>query len=138
MADTSAPLLNSVNENEPTETVVSLNGLPAGSEMVGRTTRGSSVLQNPQLRVTRTLSMQIIAENPSVTGRTGIPGCVFNYTNSIIGAGIIGLPYALSVAGFWYGIILLVFVAFVIGMLFESMCARHPWEGNVQSLVVSQ
>jgi len=58
--------------------------------------------------------MQLEAENPSVTARTGIAGCIFNYTNSIIGAGIIGLPYALRIAGFYYGVILLVFVAFLI------------------------
>lgn len=99
--------------------------------------------------------MQLVAENPTVTQKTGIPGfvhstsfdyklnlvgnyidvcrCVFNYTNSIIGAGIIGLPYgllvisslfwmssyclallqALKTAGFYYGIILLVFGVFI-------------------------
>lgn len=40
--------------------------------------------------------------------------CVFNYTNSIIGAGIIGLPAALDVAGFWGGIMLIIFVGLII------------------------
>ncbi|KAF7286687.1 hypothetical protein GWI33_004710 [Rhynchophorus ferrugineus] len=37
----------------------------------------------------------------------------FNFINSIIGSGVIGIPYALHEAGFGFGLILLVFVAYV-------------------------
>ena len=72
--------------------------------------RHTSVLNTT--RLTRTLTMQF--EEEQHHKKTGISGCVFNYTNSIIGAGIIGLPYALSLSGYWFGIILLIFVAFLI------------------------
>ncbi|XP_074593064.1 putative sodium-coupled neutral amino acid transporter 11 isoform X2 [Brevipalpus obovatus] len=35
----------------------------------------------------------------------------FNYVNTIIGSGVIGIPYALSRSGFWFGLILLVGIA---------------------------
>ncbi|CAG9769925.1 unnamed protein product [Ceutorhynchus assimilis] len=37
----------------------------------------------------------------------------FNFINSIIGSGVIGIPYALHEAGFGFGLLLLVFVAYV-------------------------
>lgn len=37
----------------------------------------------------------------------------FNYINSIVGSGVIGIPYALVRAGFGVGLILLVFVAVI-------------------------
>ncbi len=40
---------------------------------------------------------------------SGIPGATMNFVNSIVGAGIIGLPYALYHSGFVLGIFLLLF-----------------------------
>ncbi|XP_066153968.1 putative sodium-coupled neutral amino acid transporter 11 isoform X1 [Euwallacea fornicatus] len=37
----------------------------------------------------------------------------FNFINSIIGSGVIGIPYALHEAGFGFGLLLLAFVAYV-------------------------
>lgn len=37
----------------------------------------------------------------------------FNYINSIVGSGVIGIPYALVRAGFGVGLILLIFVAII-------------------------
>ncbi|GFN75345.1 sodium-coupled neutral amino acid transporter 11 [Plakobranchus ocellatus] len=44
--------------------------------------------------------------------RSSIPMTSFNFINSIIGSGIIGIPFALKQAGFGLGIILLILVAF--------------------------
>eukprot|EP01084_Bolivina_argentea_P004693 8903_1 len=66
------------------------------------------------VRLSRTLSMQMNEETEIIASKSSIVGCVFNYTNSIIGAGIIGLPYALHIAGFYYGIILLILVSLLI------------------------
>jgi sodium-coupled neutral amino acid transporter 11 len=37
--------------------------------------------------------------------------CAFNLVNSIVGAGIIGLPFAIYLAGFWLGLFLSILVA---------------------------
>lgn len=37
----------------------------------------------------------------------------FNYINSIVGSGVIGIPYALARAGYGVGLILLIFVAII-------------------------
>ncbi|KAK3771301.1 hypothetical protein RRG08_024378 [Elysia crispata] len=44
--------------------------------------------------------------------RSSIPMTSFNFINSIIGSGIIGIPFALHQAGFGLGIILLILVAY--------------------------
>ena len=41
---------------------------------------------------------------------TGLPETGFNYVNSIIGSGVIGIPYALHRAGFFTGLLLLVLI----------------------------
>ena len=45
--------------------------------------------------------------------RSSILGASFNFTNSIIGAGIIGIPAAIRLAGFIPGVVLLVLVAVI-------------------------
>eukprot|EP00753_Platysulcus_tardus_P017388 PLAT6389.6.p1 GENE.PLAT6389.6~~PLAT6389.6.p1 ORF type:complete len:475 (+),score=157.24 PLAT6389.6:41-1426(+) len=45
---------------------------------------------------------------------SGLLGASFNFINSIVGAGIIGLPFALRHSGLWLGILLLFLVAFLI------------------------
>ncbi|XP_044790472.2 putative sodium-coupled neutral amino acid transporter 11 isoform X3 [Bubalus bubalis] len=48
---------------------------------------------------------------------------VFNVVNSIIGSGIIGLPYSMKQAGFPLGILLLFWVSYVTGLcLFNEIC----------------
>lgn len=74
--------------------------------------RDNSVMNS--INVTRTLSMQLNEETQVIENKATIAGCIFNYTNSIVGAGIIGLPYALKTAGFYYGILLLIGVAILI------------------------
>lgn len=42
-----------------------------------------------------------------------LPQALFNYINSIVGSGIIGIPYALHRAGFGLGLLLLIVVAVI-------------------------
>lgn len=56
---------------------------------------------------------QLIDEAPSNEKQTSLPLASFNFINSIIGSGVIGIPYALHEAGFGFGLILLIFVAYV-------------------------
>ncbi|XP_071762383.1 putative sodium-coupled neutral amino acid transporter 11 [Centroberyx gerrardi] len=46
-------------------------------------------------------------------GRNSMISASFNFINSIIGSGIIGLPYALNQAGLPFGLLLLIVVAFI-------------------------
>uniref|UniRef100_A0A8C0GF46 Putative sodium-coupled neutral amino acid transporter 11 n=1 Tax=Chelonoidis abingdonii TaxID=106734 RepID=A0A8C0GF46_CHEAB len=46
-------------------------------------------------------------------GNSDLPSAGFNVVNSIIGSGIIGLPYSMKEAGFPLGVLLLVVVAYI-------------------------
>eukprot|EP01084_Bolivina_argentea_P004692 8902_1 len=48
------------------------------------------------------------------TKHSGIPGATMNFVNSIIGAGIIGLPSALNKSGFFFGIFLMITISLMI------------------------
>uniref|UniRef100_T1JHR5 Putative sodium-coupled neutral amino acid transporter 11 n=1 Tax=Strigamia maritima TaxID=126957 RepID=T1JHR5_STRMM len=52
-------------------------------------------------------------ENNAEEEVSSMPYASFNYINSIIGSGVIAMPYALSMSGFWLGIILLILVAII-------------------------
>lgn len=41
---------------------------------------------------------------------SGLFGASFNFVNTIVGAGIIGLPFALHQCGFWLGLFMLFFI----------------------------
>ncbi len=60
--------------------------------------------------------------NPDDRKESGILPTSFNFANSIIGAGIIGLPYALLECGFWLGLIMLVGLALVIDWCVVCVC----------------
>ncbi|KAM7380579.1 hypothetical protein PAMP_003866 [Pampus punctatissimus] len=49
--------------------------------------------------------------------RSSMTSASFNFINSIIGSGIIGLPYALNQAGLPFGLLLLIVVAFITAMI---------------------
>ena len=53
------------------------------------------------------------AGEPRPKGPSGLAGAAFNFVNSVVGAGIIGIPFALRRAGFWTGLLLLAGVATV-------------------------
>ncbi|CAH0549310.1 unnamed protein product [Brassicogethes aeneus] len=55
---------------------------------------------------------QLINENEN-ENRSTLPWASFNFINSIIGSGVIGIPYAFHEAGFGFGLFLLIFVAYV-------------------------
>lgn len=44
---------------------------------------------------------------------SSLPQASFNYINSIVGSGVIGIPYALHRAGFVLGLILLILIAYI-------------------------
>lgn len=44
---------------------------------------------------------------------SSLPQASFNYINSIVGSGVIGIPYALHRAGFGLGLLLLIIVAVI-------------------------
>lgn len=44
---------------------------------------------------------------------SSLPHALFNYINSIVGSGIIGIPYALHRAGFGLGLLILALVAVI-------------------------
>lgn len=44
---------------------------------------------------------------------SSLPQASFNYINSIVGSGVIGIPYAFHRAGFGLGLLLLVVVAII-------------------------
>jgi sodium-coupled neutral amino acid transporter 11 len=46
--------------------------------------------------------------------RSSLLAASMNFTNSIVGAGIIGLPYALLQAGFFSGLILLILLTILV------------------------
>lgn len=60
------------------------------------------------------------AANEDVTPSADIPGkssvltASFNFINSIVGAGIIGIPYAIQRCGFVAGVIMLAYVAYLV------------------------
>lgn len=47
--------------------------------------------------------------------KSSILGASSNLVNSIVGAGIIGIPYALRMSGLWAGVVLLILVAALTG-----------------------
>lgn len=52
-------------------------------------------------------------EEPDGIPKSSLPLACFNFINSIIGSGVIGIPYALQRAGFGFGLILLCLVAYI-------------------------
>ncbi|KAJ8282366.1 hypothetical protein COCON_G00048850 [Conger conger] len=50
---------------------------------------------------------------PNEGGTSSMPTASFNFINSIIGSGIIGLPYSMNQAGFPLGMLLMIIVAFI-------------------------
>lgn len=53
-------------------------------------------------------------ETPEVVRKAGLNSSVFNLTNTIIGGGILALPFALKQAGFALGVIFIIFEALLV------------------------
>lgn len=58
---------------------------------------------------------------------SSLPQAAFNYINSIVGSGVIGIPYAFHKAGFGFGLLLLAFVAVITDYSLILMVSR--WKG---------
>lgn len=52
--------------------------------------------------------------SPDVPGNSSVLTASFNFINSIVGAGIIGIPYAIQRCGFVTGVLMLAFVAYLV------------------------
>ncbi|KAJ3273553.1 hypothetical protein HDV01_004320 [Terramyces sp. JEL0728] len=67
--------------------------------------------------------------------KSGILDASFNFTNSIVGAGIIGLPYAFKQAGLFTGMFLLGFLAYLVDqtvlllVLNGKMSGQYTYQG---------
>ncbi|XP_012943487.1 putative sodium-coupled neutral amino acid transporter 11, partial [Aplysia californica] len=80
-----------------------------GTYILGHSQTMSDISEASSVSDTRGL----MEEKDDGKPRSSIPMTSFNFINSIIGSGIIGMPFALRQAGFGMGIILIVLVAFI-------------------------
>eukprot|EP00045_Choanoeca_perplexa_P011522 m.122852 g.122852 ORF g.122852 m.122852 type:complete len:447 (-) comp15661_c0_seq2:969-2309(-) len=104
---------------------------------------GRKYLVNPvedaETEITPLVSSVVLEEADLGDGGSAIPASVFNLANSIIGAGILSLPYAFSLTGWALGsIILLLTVAgadFTIRLLLKcgETCQRRTYEGVAEA-----
>nr|XP_022904579.1 putative sodium-coupled neutral amino acid transporter 11 [Onthophagus taurus] len=81
---------------------------------------------------------QLISEEENERTNS-LPWASFNFINSIIGSGVIGIPYALQEAGFGFGIILLVIVAYITDYSLVLMvrsghiCGKFSYQGIMEA-----
>ena len=84
-------------------------------------------LQRPQ--PTRGRPKRMLSDIPEPKTRSGLGGVIFNLVNSIVGAGIVGIPYAFKESGLVTGLILLVLVSWMtdksLRIIIES-ASYHP------------
>ncbi|EFA05275.1 Putative sodium-coupled neutral amino acid transporter 11-like Protein [Tribolium castaneum] len=71
--------------------------------------RGSSIDSNENAFD----DMKQLINDDDGSNKSSLPWASFNFINSIIGSGVIGIPYALHEAGFFFGLVLLVLVAYI-------------------------
>ncbi|XP_039956254.1 putative sodium-coupled neutral amino acid transporter 11 isoform X2 [Bactrocera tryoni] len=70
---------------------------------------------------------------------SSLPQASFNYINSIVGSGVIGIPYALHRAGFVLGLILLILIAYITDYSLILMvrcghiCGRFSYPGIMEA-----
>lgn len=64
---------------------------------------------------TREPPKRMLSDIPEPKTRSGLGGVISNLVNSIVGAGIIGIPYAFREAGLITGLVLLALVAYMTG-----------------------
>ncbi|KAJ8939336.1 hypothetical protein NQ318_005697 [Aromia moschata] len=81
---------------------------------------------------------QLISEEENEKTNT-LPYASFNFINSIIGSGVIGIPYALHEAGFGFGLFLLVVVAYITDYSLILMvrsghiCGKFSYQGIMEA-----
>ncbi|KAI1898285.1 hypothetical protein AGOR_G00070750 [Albula goreensis] len=76
----------------------------------GAERRAQSIMLEPEPSESKAL---ISPQNDREGGTSSISAATFNFINSIIGSGIIGLPYSMNQAGFPLGLLLLIVVGFI-------------------------
>lgn len=81
---------------------------------------------------------QLIGDD-DVDRTTSLPLASFNFINSIIGSGVIGIPYALQESGFGLGIFLLILMAYItdysliIMVRSGHLCGRFSYQGIMEA-----
>mmetsp|Transcript_29450 Transcript_29450/g.80919 ORF Transcript_29450/g.80919 Transcript_29450/m.80919 type:complete len:591 (-) Transcript_29450:160-1932(-) len=72
-----------------------------------------NAVNNDEVTSPRAPPLRQVSSIPDPKTKAGLFGVICNMTNSIVGAGIIGIPYALSQSGFVAGILLFILVAWL-------------------------
>ncbi|XP_052037105.1 putative sodium-coupled neutral amino acid transporter 11 isoform X1 [Apodemus sylvaticus] len=70
-------------------------------------------LRGPLQRETDSSDRESLVSRHEHRGKSSLSAAVFNVVNSVIGSGIIGLPYSMKQAGFPLGILLLFWVSYI-------------------------
>ena len=106
-----------------------------GTSRPGLTSRGTR--GNRGASMTDLVSDNMGYHAPQEGGQSGMGACVFNFVNSIVGAGIIGLPFALKECGFFSGIFLLAAVALMVdyGVSVLIQCGRVTGKFDLTDLM---
>ena len=68
--------------------------------------------------------------------KSSILGASSNLVNSIVGAGIIGMPYALRMSGLWAGMLLLVLVAMLTDKSLRLLIEQASFHPKLRNLPV--
>ena len=91
---------------------------------------GEEVFEDDEALLLVSTNASVERSDPEATGSASIANVSFNMTNNILGAGLIGLPFALSEAGPLPGILLLCVLAWMtdysIRLLIIRRRTRHP------------
>jgi sodium-coupled neutral amino acid transporter 11 len=94
------------DDNEATSNYQQHQSPTSGAAFETEANNGNNNNNNPRNAPTTKLSELSLPKKKS-----SILGASSNLVNSIVGAGIIGIPYALRMSGLWVGILLLILVA---------------------------
>ncbi|CAL7948471.1 unnamed protein product [Xylocopa violacea] len=83
---------------------------------------------------------QLVGDKEEESGKfNSLPLASFNFINSIIGSGVIGIPYALHQAGFGLGIVLLILVAgltdysLILMVRSGNICGEMSYQGLMRA-----
>ncbi|XP_024919487.1 putative sodium-coupled neutral amino acid transporter 11 [Cynoglossus semilaevis] len=76
-----------------------------------------------------------LSGNPGESRRSMI-SATFNFINSIVGSGIVGLPYALNQAGLPFGLLLLIAVGFITGVCVSLVMDCNVYFQKLESITL--
>ncbi|TDG51746.1 hypothetical protein AWZ03_001806 [Drosophila navojoa] len=95
--------------------------------------------QQQQQQSSQQQQQQQLGDGLSGDTLSSLPQASFNYINSIVGSGVIGIPYALHRAGFGLGLALLILVAYITDYSLILMvrcghiCGRFSYPGIMEA-----